>query len=94
MKKNILISTGGSGGHVVPATIFYEHLQGEFNMFMTSDDRGIKFLDKDKYNTEIIDTPKLSKNIFELPFKIILLLYSTIKSFFYFLSTAYLKKFI
>ena len=83
MKKNILISTGGSGGHVVPATIFYEHLQGEFNMFMTSDDRGIKFLDKDKYNTEIIDTPKLSKNIFELPFKIILLLYSTIKSFFY-----------
>ena len=81
--KNILISTGGSGGHVVPATIFYEHLQGEFNMFMTSDDRGIKFLDKDKYNTEIIDTPKLSKNIFELPFKIILLLYSTIKSFFY-----------
>jgi len=83
MKKNILISTGGSGGHVVPATIFYEHLQGEFNMFMTSDDRGIKFLDKDKYNTEIIDTPKLSKNIFELPFKIILLLYSTIKSLFY-----------
>ena len=51
--KNILISTGGSGGHVVPATIFYEHLQGEFNMFMTSDDRGIKFLDKDKYNLQI-----------------------------------------
>ena len=83
MKKNILISTGGSGGHVLPATIFYEHLQDEFNMFITSDDRGVKFLDKDKYNTEIIKTPKISANIFELPFKIILLLYSIIKSFFF-----------
>ena len=26
MKKNFLISTGGSGGHVIPATILYEHL--------------------------------------------------------------------
>ena len=25
--KKILISTGGSGGHVVPATILYEHLK-------------------------------------------------------------------
>ena len=25
--KNILISTGGSGGHVIPATILYEHLK-------------------------------------------------------------------
>ena len=48
--KNILISTGGSGGHIVPATILYEHLKDNFNMFMTSDDRGINFLNKDKYN--------------------------------------------
>ena len=27
MKKKILISTGGSGGHVVPATILYNHLK-------------------------------------------------------------------
>jgi len=27
MKKKILISTGGSGGHVIPATIFYEQLR-------------------------------------------------------------------
>ena len=62
--KNILISTGGSGGHVVPATIFYEHLKNNFNLFMTSDERGIKFLDKQKYNIEIINVPKISKNIF------------------------------
>ena len=24
---NLLISTGGSGGHVIPATILYEHLK-------------------------------------------------------------------
>ena len=79
--KNLLISTGGSGGHVVPATILYEHLSDEFNVFMTSDDRGIKFLNKDKYNIKIINVPKISKNIFLLPLQIFLLLVSIVKSF-------------
>ena len=42
--KNVLISTGGSGGHVVPAKIIYEHLKEQFNISITSDQRGIKFL--------------------------------------------------
>ena len=62
--KNILISTGGSGGHTVPAKIIYEHLKREFNLFMSSDDRGIKFLDIQKYNINIINVPKISKNCF------------------------------
>ena len=33
--KNILISTGGSGGHVVPAKILSEHLHSKFNVFKT-----------------------------------------------------------
>ena len=74
MKKKILISTGGSGGHVVPATILYEHLKDEFDISITSDHRGIQFLDKDKYNIEIFNVPKISKNIFLLPFQIFLLL--------------------
>ena len=37
MTQNILISTGGSGGHVVPATILYEHLKDHFNVSMTTD---------------------------------------------------------
>ncbi|MDA9084612.1 UDP-N-acetylglucosamine--N-acetylmuramyl-(pentapeptide) pyrophosphoryl-undecaprenol N-acetylglucosamine transferase [Candidatus Pelagibacter sp.] len=81
--KNILISTGGSGGHVVPATIIYEHLKDEFNVCMTSDQRGIKFLDRDKYNIKIINLPKVSKNIFLVPFQMILLLGLTIRSFFF-----------
>ena len=81
--KNILISTGGSGGHVVPAKIIYEHLKREFNIFVSSDDRGIKFLDKEKYNIKIINVPKISKNIFLLPAQIILLIGLIFKAFFF-----------
>ena len=80
--KNILISTGGSGGHVVPATILHEHLKKEYNLVMTSDVRGIEFLDKKKYNIKIINTPKISRNIFLLPFQIISLIRLIFKSLF------------
>ena len=79
--KNILISTGGSGGHVVPATIIFDHLKDEFNIFMTSDIRGVQFLNKGQYNIEVIDVPKISKNIFLIPFQILLLFYLIFKSF-------------
>ena len=42
--KNILIVTGGSGGHVVPATSFFEHLKNKFSLNIVSDLRGSKFL--------------------------------------------------
>ena len=81
--KNVLISTGGSGGHVVPAKIIYEHLKEQFNISITSDQRGIKFLDKEKYNIEIINVPKVSKNIL-LSFLQIFSLFNLIfKSFFF-----------
>ena len=63
MKKNFLISTGGSGGHVVPATILYEHLSEQANIIISCDKRGLKYLDKSNYKLEIINTPKLN-NIF------------------------------
>ena len=78
--KNIIISTGGSGGHVVPATIFHEHLKDKFNIYITSDERGMQFLDKNKYNTKIINVPKITKNIFLLPFQIFLLIGLILKS--------------
>jgi UDP-N-acetylglucosamine--N-acetylmuramyl-(pentapeptide) pyrophosphoryl-undecaprenol N-acetylglucosamine transferase len=83
MKKKILISTGGSGGHVVPATIFYEHLKDKFDVILASDYRGTQFLNKNKYDVEIFNTPKLTKNIFLLPLKIILLLNLIFKSIFF-----------
>jgi UDP-N-acetylglucosamine--N-acetylmuramyl-(pentapeptide) pyrophosphoryl-undecaprenol N-acetylglucosamine transferase len=81
--KNILISTGGSGGHVIPATILCEHLKKEFNIFMSSDDRGMKFINKNKFDIKIINVPKISKNIFLLPFQIFVLLVLTFKSIFF-----------
>ena len=70
MKKNFLITTGGSGGHVVPATIFYDHLVKVANLTVSTDSRGLKYLDKKNYNFKIIDTPKLNK-IYLLPINLI-----------------------
>ena len=83
MIKKILISTGGSGGHVVPATILYEHLKDKFYVSMSTDYRGIKFLDKNKYNLEIFNISPISKNIFLLPFQFFLIIYLIIKSIFF-----------
>ena len=46
MKKKILISTGGSGGHIIPAISLYEHLKNDYEIFLTSDKRGSKFINK------------------------------------------------
>ena len=83
MTQRILISTGGSGGHVVPATILYEHLKSQFNVSMSIDNRGMKFLDKNKYNLEIFNITPISKNIFLLPFQYFLIIYLIIKSIFF-----------
>ena len=84
MNKKVLICTGGSGGHVVPAMIFYEHLKNNFNVYLSSDQRGIQFLKKEQYDdVEIINTPKLSKNIFMLSFQIFLIFCLTVKSLFF-----------
>ena len=81
MKKNFLISTGGSGGHVIPAIILHEHLSKDANIVFSLDKRGLKYIDKNLYSIEIIDTPKLN-NIFFYPFNFILLFYLTLKSLF------------
>ena len=83
MKQRILISTGGSGGHVVPATILYEHLKGLFNVSISTDNRGIKFLDKNKYDLEIFNVTPITKNFFLLPFQFFLMIYLIIKSIFF-----------
>ena len=74
MKKNFLITTGGSGGHVIPASIFYDHLIKVANLTVSIDSRGLKYLDKKKYNFKIIDTPKLN-NFYFLPINLIKILF-------------------
>ena len=83
MTQKILISTGGSGGHVVPATILYEHLKSQFQVSMSTDYRGLKFIDKNKYNIEIFNVNPISKNIFLIFYQLILMIYLIIKSIFF-----------
>ena len=52
--KKILISTGGSGGHVIPAVILYEHLNSNYEVEIVTDQRGSKFIDKNLYSYKII----------------------------------------
>ena len=46
MTKKILISTGGSGGHVIPAMTIYNHLKNTHETLISTDIRGLKYLDK------------------------------------------------
>jgi len=80
MNKKILISTGGSGGHVIPATIIYKHLEGNFEVSMTSDFRGVKFLHKDEYNLKIFNVRPISKNLLIMPFDFLLMIVLIFKS--------------
>ena len=80
MKKNFLITTGGSGGHVLPAIILYEHLSKEANIVLSTDKRGVRYINKELYKFETIDTPKLN-NIFFLPLNFFIIPFLILKSF-------------
>ena len=60
MKKKILISTGGSGGHVIPATIFHDHLLKKKDVIISTDKRGYRYLNKNIHKILVINTPKLN----------------------------------
>ena len=82
MKKKILISTGGSGGHVIPAMAFYDHLKENFDVLLVLDERGSNFINKKKYEYEIIQSPRLTLNFLKLPITLINLIISVLRSFF------------
>ena len=77
--KKILITTGGTGGHVIPAKIIKEHLKNNFEIYYSTDLRGLKYLSSDINKTIIIDTPRFNFN-FYLPFRLIKLMYLILQS--------------
>ena len=81
--KNVLISTGGTGGHVIPALNINDHLSNIFNTYIVTDLRGIKFIDKNKYKFEVIETPKFPSSLSKYPIYFFLIIYSLVKSFLY-----------
>ena len=42
--KKILITTGGTGGHVIPAKVIEENLRNNFEVYFSTDLRGKKYL--------------------------------------------------
>ena len=66
MKNNILIITGGTGGHVIPASNFYNYVKKhKDNIYLLTDKRGIKFVKNyDQSNIYIIQSSHLSGSIF------------------------------
>ena len=83
MKKKILISTGGSGGHVIPALTIHDHLKNDYDVMISTDLRGYKYLDNDNNKTFLIDTPRLDRLIL-IPFSILVVFFLTLKSIFLF----------
>ena len=79
MKSKILISTGGSGGHVLPAITIYDHLKSNYETLISTDLRGLKYLDKKNYNHIIVNTPKLN-NLLLFPFSFLKVFILTLKS--------------
>ena len=83
MKKKILISTGGSGGHVVPALNLYNHLKNEFDVLLYTDVRGTKYIPEEIKKT-IFEVKKIPEKNYLFPLKIIFLFFAFIKSLIHF----------
>ena len=83
MKDKILISTGGTGGHVIPAITIHDHLKNDYDILISSDIRGLKYLDNELYNIQIVDTPKLN-NLILLPLSILKIIFLTLRSLLFF----------
>ena len=82
-KKNILIATGGTGGHVFPAYSLANYLMNKnFSVKLTSDKRGLKFLKnyKDLNIIEIPSTPLIKKTFIKYFISIIIIVFAIIKS--------------
>ena len=64
-KNNILIITGGTGGHVIPALNFFNYLNDNSkNVFLLTDNRGYKYIiNANKKNILKINSSHLTGNI-------------------------------
>ena len=84
--KKIIITTGGSGGHVIPALSIYDHLKENFKVEIVTDNRGKRFINKNNYKLSLIDVPNLFSKLYLWPLNLIKFLMSIVKSL------SYLKK--
>ena len=69
MKKKILISTGGTGGHVIPALHLRNHLKNTFDVMIYTDLRGSKYIPSEIKKT-IFQVKKVSETKYLFPIKV------------------------
>ena len=81
--KKILITTGGSGGHVIPSLSIYDHLKDYFEITLVTDERGLKYINKNNYTFTLIDVPNLFSKLYLLPINLIKFFISILKSYNY-----------
>lgn len=84
--NKILIATGGTGGHVIPAYGLANHLLGKkFLVDITVDERGLKYLKKSRnYKIKIISSSTIFKrNFFTFILSFLKILKAIIISIFY-----------
>jgi len=81
--KKILIVTGGSGGHIMPALSIFDHLKNNFETKIVTDVRGAKFIDKSIYKYNLIDVPNLFSKTYLLPINIIKFILTIFSSYFF-----------
>lgn len=88
IKRKILIATGGTGGHIIPAYSLAKFLiTKDYKVELTSDVRGLKFL-KNNENlkiTKIASSPLVKKNILKLIISICAIFFSVLSSFLFLL---------
>ncbi len=81
--KKILISTGGSGGHVVPALNLYNHLKSDFDVSLYTDSRGANYIPRE-FKKTIFEVKKIPEKNYFFPLKIIFLFIAFVKSLIHF----------
>ena len=81
--KKVLISTGGSGGHVLPSLSLYDHLKNNFEVYLTTDKRGSNFIDKKYYSYDLINVPNINSKLILFPINIFIFFFFNFKFFNY-----------
>ncbi len=79
--KKILITTGGSGGHVIPSLSMYDAIKDNFEVHIVTDLRGSKYINSKTYNYSLIDVPNIFSNLLFLPYNLLKFCISILKSY-------------
>jgi UDP-N-acetylglucosamine--N-acetylmuramyl-(pentapeptide) pyrophosphoryl-undecaprenol N-acetylglucosamine transferase len=82
-KKKIIISTGGTGGHIFPAySLARNFIKKDYSVEIITDKRGLKYLERNKDIKIILNNSATiyKKNIINIFFSIFIIFFSYVKS--------------